>query len=63
MAKHIDITEKHGTFNMNYAVGVINGDTWARLCRFNNRYVAKTGDKTLTNIMLDIISNDDIFKG
>ena len=63
MAKHIDITEKHGSFNMSHAVGVINGDTWEKLCRFNSRYVAKTGDKTITNIMLEVVSNDDLFKG
>jgi hypothetical protein len=65
MAKHLDqynIKDKHGHFDMSHAVGVINGDTWEKLCQFNSRYVAKTGDKTITNIMLEIISNDDLFK-
>lgn len=50
------IIDKHGTFDMSRVVAVINDEQWREL------HELAYGNLKLQKLMLDLLSNDDLYK-
>lgn len=61
--KHINIKDKHGTLDVSDAVAVINRKQWVTLCKLAQFNAIKYNDNSIRDFMLDLLGNDDIFKG